>query len=187
LLVADQQKKTFRQQSTAHPECRRSTKLPNADAQWASTQRPICAAPMPNQKRRMLIVGSQGPTAVISPRSGGPSPARHPASAGPLVRRGTRPFRPEGGCGSDWRHHLRLEDRSRVLRRNALDVGRPRGPAARAGRALRAIFPRGALTRCAQSVTWRACHGSRLTSARATCCAATWIASSSYVARLVAG
>ena len=47
-----------------------------------------------------------------------------------LVIASSRPrgaaFRPEGGCGSDWRHHLRLEDRSCELRRDACHERRPR-------------------------------------------------------------
>ena len=56
-----------------------------------------------------------------------------------------RTSRPAGRCASERRYDLRLEDRSRALCCNASDVGRLRRAAARAARAVRAIFPRGAL------------------------------------------
>jgi hypothetical protein len=53
------------------------------------------------------------------------------------------PVRGSGASGSfEQRDDSRLEDRSRALRRNARDVRRPRGPAARIARAVRAIFAR---------------------------------------------
>src|SRR5262249_45607012 len=60
----------------------------------------------------------------------------------------------EGGGGRGWtegrsrierRDDLRLENRSRALRRNAHHERWQRGPAARAARLIRAVFPRGAL------------------------------------------
>src|SRR5262249_6398786 len=66
----------------------------------------------------------------------------------------------EGRSRIERRDDSRLENRSRALRCDARDVGRPRGSAARIARAVRAIFARDEIVVtyavCNRS-TWRAC------------------------------
>src|SRR5262249_16925951 len=60
----------------------------------------------------------------------------------------------EGRSRIERRDDSRLENRSRALRRNARDFGRPRGSGARIARAVRAVLNRGGLGHFAERALW---------------------------------
>jgi hypothetical protein len=93
--------------------------------------------------RRLDVVALNGGSFIALTDGPGPCPGPGWQLIASQSRRGAagekggaRPSRLEGRCGSERRHHSRLEDRSRALRRDAHHDRRQRGPAARAARAV---------------------------------------------------